>query len=282
MGSVLEELNNSAVENLEQKEEEEDNFVKKYEDELTEFLKFNTEEKMSDNEGINASSSSKQILKRKRKIEDDISLNILTDIFLRIMYPISKCMTKGITVGLVKDLGYTPNAILTHGSKTLFFSDGAWDSFIKHLHLIECYLEKNMFGKKTSIRLLECDIEIDILKYRGEQQIRFRDLTKHEDKIQLVREEFYVLSCAVPPITRYMKQLVFSSSVVKDYLVDAMESRPDAQILYAPIDTSIFNRIPCEVVMWRCIKEYEANKEKNIDEGTEKYEELENVLSEKI
>jgi len=219
-------------------------------------------------------------VKRKRKAEIDISLDILTDIFLRILYPISRCMTKGISVGLVKSQDYSPYAILNHGAKMLFFSENAWDSFIKHLHLIECYLAKNMFGKKTSVRLLECDIEIDILKYRGDLQIRFRDLTKHDEKIQLSREEFYVLSCATSSLTRYMKQLTVSSSMVKEYLVNAMEEHPEAHILYGPIDTSIFNRIPYEVEMWRSIKEYELEKEAKIEEKEEEEEEETNVSGE--
>ena len=265
MGSVVEEQTNAEVQN-------EDSIIKEYEDKLDEFLKFRSEEEKSDN-----ATTSKSTLKRKRKPENDVPLNILTDIFLRIVYPISRCMTKGIAVGLVKELGYTPNAILNQGPKMLFFSDAAWDSFLKHLHLIECYLAKNMFGKKTAVRLLECDIEIDILKCRGEHQVRIRDLTKHDDKIQLTPEEFYILSCAASPITRYMKQLVFSNAVVKDYLVDATEQHSDAQILYAPIDTCIFNRIPYEVEMWRCLKEYEqkVNEKRVKKEGEEKVKEEE-------
>lgn len=277
MGSVLEEQNNTEMGSLVL--EEEDNILKQYEEDLTEFLKFN-------NEGTSASSSSstsaRTSSKRKRKNEEDASLNILMEIFLRILYPISRCMTKSITVGLVKGLNYKPNAILTYGSKMLFLSNEAWESFNKHLHLIECYLEKNLFGKKTAIRLLDCDIEIDILKCKGELQVRFRDLTKHEDKIQLTREEFYMLCCATLPITRYMDQLMFSSSVLKDYLKDAMEHHPNAQILYGPIDTSIFNRMPYEVEMWRSIREYEEKKEKIDEKKTEnnKENEVDNVLAE--
>lgn len=258
--------------------------INNYEEELSEFLqlvKEGEETACADEENI--ASSSKSTLKRKRKPELDIPFTTWTDIFLRILYPISRCMSKGLAVGLVKQLGYTPNAILNHGAKMLFFSDTAWDSFLKHLHLIECYLAKNMFGKKTSTRLLDSDIEIDILKNRGELQVRFRDLTKHDDKIQLTKEEFYVMSCATSPTTRYMKQLVFSSSVVKDYLIDAMEQYPDAQLLYSPIDTSIFNRIPYEVGMWRYLKEYEENKTKKVaKEEIPKNDETENIVSETV
>lgn len=291
------------------KEEEDASFIKKCVQEIDEFLKFPRGEQKTEDEGEhkgnneestvsvskktvkrkrtekeeqkNEDDASKvqvteKTVKRKRKPEIDVSLNILTDIFLRILYPISRCMTKGISVGLVKSQDYSPNAILNHGAKMLLFSENAWESFMKHLHLIECYLAKNMFGKKTSVRLLECDIEIDILKYRGDLQIRLRDLTKHDEKIQLSREEFYVLGCASSSLTRYMKQLTVSSSMVKEYLVNAMEEHPEAHILYGPIDTSIFNRIPYEVEMWRSIKDYELEKEANIGEK----EDEENVLGE--
>lgn len=292
MGSEVEEYVQKII-------EEGVSHTKDYEKEFEEFLKFfkeekndkiteenrsdeieekNTEERINEEinkvDGENKYLSAKTGMKRKRKTEEDVPLKILTDIFLRILYPISRCMSKGIAMGLVKDLGYTPNAILNHGPKMLIFSENAWDSFVKHLHLIECYLAKNMFGKKTAIRLLDCDIEIDIIKYRGDQQIRFKDLSKHNNKIQLTREEFFLLSCASSPVTRYMKQLAFSSSVIKEYLVDAMEQHPDSQILHGPIDTSIFNRIPYEVEMWRSIKEYERRQKKTEEEITEKNEEI--------
>lgn len=202
-------------------------------------------------------SLSKAMRKRKRKPEDDLSLTVLAEVFLRILYPITKCMTKSIMIGLLKALNYSPTVVLRHGSKILLFSENAWESFLKHLPLIECYLTNNLHGRRTSIRLLDCDIEIDIIKQRGEQQVRFRDLTKHDDKILLLREEFYILSYATSPITRYMQQLVFSSSIIQDYLVDTMEKQPNVPILHGPIDTSIFNRIPHEVELWRRIKEYD-------------------------
>jgi len=292
MGSQVQDEALSQMEDFLQ--EQDTSFIKQCVEEIDEFLKFNRreqktdvkEEQKTDNEANTVPVSKKvtkqngvdkeekktdedankvlvpkKTVKRKRKLDFDVSLNVLTDIFLRILYPISRCMTKGISVGLVKSQDYSPNAILNHGAKMLFFSENAWESFMKHLHLIECYLAKNMFGKKTSVRLLECDIEIDILKYRGDLQVRFRDLTKHDEKIQLSREEFYILSCATSSLTRYMKQLTISSSMVKDYLVNAMEEHPEAHILYGPIDTSIFNRIPYEVEMCRSIKDYEEKQE---------------------
>jgi hypothetical protein len=215
---------------------------------IDEFLKFEKQNKKENN---------KTFLKKKRKLEENIPPNILTEVFLRIFYPISSCMSKSVSIGLVKSLEYSPTVILNHGTKMVLFSENAWDSFLKHLHLIECYLTNSLFGRKTNIRLLDCDNEIDIVKHRGQQQVRIRDLTQHENKILLTREEFYILTHATSPITRYMKQLVFSSSVIKEYLVDTCEKQPDSALQYGPVDTSIFNRIPYEVEMWRQLRNFE-------------------------
>lgn len=228
-------------------------------DQVSDLLFFHNEEQEIDKEEI-SSTVLKNTSKRKRKPEVETSLNVLFEVFLRIIYPISKCMTKSVAIGLVKPLDYSPTVMLSHGSKVLVLTEKPWESFMNHLHLIECYLTNNMIGKKTGVRLLDCNIEIDIVKNRGEQMVRFRNLDKHEEKILLTREEFYILSCVTSPITRYMRQLVFSSSVIKDYLVDTMENQPDIQILHGPVDTSIFNRIPHEVEVWRRIKEYELRE----------------------
>ena len=249
--------------------------------EIDDFLKFGKQNKKLEN--------NKTAIKRKRKQEENIPPNILTEVFLRIFYPISYCMSKSVSIGLVKSLDYSPTVILNHGTKTILFSENAWDSFLKHLHLIECYLSKSLFGRKTNIRLLDCDNEIDIVKHRGQQQVRIRDLTQHENKILLTREEFYILNHATSPITRYMKQLVFSSSVIKEYLVDACEKQPDSFLQYGPVDTSIFNRIPHEVEMWRQLRNFEpftelatevteeTNNNKEEEETDNKEEEEETV-----
>jgi hypothetical protein len=221
------------------------NFEQNVINEIDEFLKFGKQNKKVKH------------LKKKRKLEENIPPNILTEVFLRIWYPISSCMSKSVSIGLVKTLDYSPTVILNHNTKMVLFSENAWDSFLKHLHLIECYLTNSLFGRKTNIRLLDCDNEIDIVKHRGQQQVRIRNLTQHENKILLTREEFFILNNATSPITRYMKQLVFSSSVIKEYLVDACEKQPDSTIQYGPVDTSIFNRIPHEVEMWRQLRNYE-------------------------
>lgn len=242
--------------------------------EISEFLKYGKNDVKKENK---TESSKVVATKRKRKAEENISPNILSEVFLRIFYPISSCLGKSVSIGLVKSLDYSPTVILSHGTKMVLFSQNAWESFLKHLHLIECYLTKSLCGRKTNIRLLDCDNEIDIVKHRGQLQVRIRDLAQHDNKILLSREEFYILNFATSPITRYMRQLVFSSSVIKEYLVDTLEKQPDSTILYGPVDTSIFNRIPHEVDMWRQLRNFEpiietakeATEEETIEEENE-------------
>lgn len=249
--------------------------------EISEFLKFGKTDIKKENK-----------TRRKRKAEENIPPNILSEVFLRIFYPISSCLGKSISIGLVKSLDYSPTVIISHGTKMVLFSQNAWESFLKHLHLIECYLTNSLCGRKTNIRLLDCDNEIDIVKHRGQLQVRIRDLTQHDNRILLSREEFYILNFATSPITRYMRQLVFSSSVIKEYLVDTLEKQPDSTILYGPVDTSIFNRIPHEVDMWRQLRNFEPitetakeaaeEEEETIEEendGTKNLEEEENTVS---
>lgn len=241
--------------------------------EIEEFLKFRKQEDKENKEDKEEKEekTKKNGTKRKRKDEDTIPINILKEVFLRIYYPISLCLGKSVTAGLMKSSQYTPTVILQHGTKMVIFSETAWESFLKHLNLIECYLNTNVCGRKTNIRLLDSDNEIDIVKNRGTLQVRFRDLTQHESKILLSREEFYILMHATSPISRYMKQLVFSSSIIKEYLIDTLEKQPESTILYGHVDTSIFNRLPHEVGMWRQLRNFESIDEEAI-EAVEEYE----------
>lgn len=214
----------------------------------------NSQDDIEENDSVKT--TLKTNIKKKRKIEEEQSITLLGDVFLRVMYPLSLCMSKCLTVGLVKSLNYLPTVILHHGSKKVLFSETAWDSFAKHLHLLECYFANNIIGRKTNVRLLDSDIEIDVIKQRGEQQIRFRNLAKHDDKLLLTEEEFFILNAVASAVTRYVKQLVFSEPILQDYLIHSMETQPDVAILYSPIDTSIFNRIPYEVELWRRLRDY--------------------------
>lgn len=202
-------------------------------------------------------------VKKKRKIEESKVTTMLAEVFLRIMYPLSTCMSKFVTIGLVKSLSYSPHVIFHHGTKAVNFSESAWDSFVKHLHLIECYFANNIVGRKTNVRLLDSDIEIDIVKQRGDLQMRIRNLTKHEEKLLLTKQEFFIFNSTAPCITRYVKQLGFSRPILQDYLIHTMETQPDVPILYSPIDTSIFNRIPYEVEVWRHLRDFSNLNENN-------------------
>lgn len=240
------------------------------EKEISDFLKFGKQEDNKKEDSKNEEEEeeegeeeepTKVSNKRKRKSEENISTEILTEIFLRIFYPISSCLGKSISIGLKKSLDYLPTVILNHGSRVIMFSTNAWESLLKHLHLIECYLTNGMCGRKTNTRLLDCDIVIDVIKHRAQVQVRFRDSTRHDNKVLLTREEFHIFKCASSPVTRYMKQLVFCSSIIKDYLVDTLEKEPSSIVLYGPVDTAIFNRIPHEVEMWRDLRNFENGVE---------------------
>lgn len=194
------------------------------------------------------------VLKRKKRNEEDSSLHLLTEVFLRVIYPLSSCMSKNITIGLVKHLDFMPAVVLNSCGKMIMFTEAAWDSFNKHMQLIECYLENGVYGRKTGIRLLGSDVEVDNVKLRGVQYVRFRDLTKHDEKIQLTYDEFYMLVSVTHAVNRYMRQLIFSGPIIKDYLTDTIDKQPEVQLLYGPVDTSIYNRLPQEVYSYRRMK----------------------------
>lgn len=214
-------------------------------------------------------------VKKKRRVEEPKAITMLAEVFLRIMYPLSTCMSKFVTTGLAKSLDYSPHVIFHHGSKAVYFSESAWDSFVKHLHLIECYFANNIAGRKTNVRLLDSDIEIDIVKQRGELQMRIRNLTKYDEKLLLTKQEFLILNNTAQSITRYVKQLGFSKPILQDYLIHTVETQPDVPILYSPIDTSIFNRIPYEVEVWRNLRDltnHNDNQEQLLAEEEEEGE----------
>ena len=125
------------------------------------------------------------------------------------------------------------------------------------------YVKQNVCGKKTSICLLASDIEVENIKFRNNQCIRFRNLSKHDEKIVLNSDEFFTMINVTPAVNRYMQQLSFSTPIIKDYLVDSFE-QPNAPLIYGPIDTSIYNRLPQEVKLYRS-----QNKNQNLNNGTE-------------
>jgi len=192
--------------------------------------------------------------KRKRKSEEKPTFDNIADVFLRMTYPLSTCMMKNVTAGLLTSENYLPHVILNQGIKGLYFSEAAWDNMTSYLPIFECYLLNNVYGRKTAVRIASSDIEVESIKLRGIRYIRFKDLTKHDIKIQLTSEEFTILTATSFAITRYVKQLSFVLPIVKDYLNDTM-NRPDLPLLYGPIDTSIYNRLPQDVYLWRQIKQ---------------------------
>lgn len=204
--------------------------------------------------------------KRKREEGEDI-LTLFAECFLRIVYSLSRCMEKNITVGL---LNLTPTVILNHYGKVVLFTAEVWDSYIDQLGTIEYYLHNNVSGKKSRINISGSDIEVDNLKMRSVQYVRFKDLSKHDERVQLTTEEFYIMSSVAPAITRYLKQLLLNGPVIEEYLLETVHSNPDIQLLYGPIDASIYNRLPQEVNAYRHILRFmklqNTRKTENIDQ----------------
>lgn len=234
------------------------------EDSLSEFLEFKMTEKGSENEEetdgnddkkvkLDDEGSSGKTLKRKRK-QEDIPLFKLTEVFLRSFYPLSSCMTKHVVAGIFKSKDYSPAILLMHGVKSVFLGESAWSSFNKYLHLIHCYFKSKVHGRKTAIIIENSDVEVENIKTRGEQCVRFRNISKYDDKVLLNGDEFEMLVGVVPAVTRYMKQLKLAEPMVQDYLFDSIEHLENTPLLCGPVDVSIYNRLPQEVYLYRHVK----------------------------
>lgn len=204
---------------------------------------------------------------RKRKFKEDPAVYSLTGEFLNACYPISSCMSKYISIGVSKQENCAPTVTLRHGARKVTFNEKSWESFNKYLHLIECYLTNQVNGKKTNIILDNSDNEVENIKMRGGQYVRFRDVTKHDEKITLSPEEFEMLVAIVPAINRYMSQLTLSLPMIKDYLSGTLES--NSSLLYGPVDASIYNRLPQEVFHFRRMKAKWEKKQKEDKERQE-------------
>lgn len=199
-------------------------------------------------------------LKRKRKTEKVSDKKFLTDVYLRTTYPLTSCMIKNISIGISK-YDCDPIILLAHGMNKIEFRETSWMSLNKYVNLIKCYLENQVFGKKTRFTLANSDIEIENVKMRSEYFIRFRNVSKHNEKILLNLEEIKVFFGVLPSIDRYLEQLKLSSLMIKDYLEGTVDK--EVPILYGPVDPSIFNRLPQEVELNRLLQKDE-NKS-NID-----------------
>ncbi len=243
----------------------------------SEFLKIQTSEEhkqqVKENDGETSGDeeqcTTKVKSRKKRKHADDMVLHTLTEEFLNVYYPISSCMSKHICVGISKPENFTPTVTLRQSAKKVRFCEKAWESFNKYLHLIECYLTNRVNGKKTNVVLDNSDIEVENIKMRGDQHVKFRDVTKHDEKITLSPDEFEMLVAVVPAINRYIKQLTLALPMIKDYLNDTLES--NTPLLYGPIDTSIYNRLPQEVFVFRRMTAKRLKIEKEEQEQEECY-----------
>lgn len=187
--------------------------------------------------------------KRKRCEEDK---NIFLDVFLRLMYPLNETIEKTVTAGIFKSLNYKPAVLLSQcGKPSLLFTVEMWDRFTKYEPIIEAYLYNNVTGRKTAMGFPNSNIEIDSVRIRGTQFVRFRDLSKYNVKILLTFEEFHILSNLTPAIIRYIHQLTMYHPLIYDYLASSINTSPVVPLLYGPIDPSIYNRLPQEVSFYR-------------------------------
>jgi hypothetical protein len=192
--------------------------------------------------------------KRKRceNENDEENMDVILNVFLRSMYPLNLNMDKTITVGVFKSLDFNPGVLINHSGKaSLLLTIDMWDKFTKYISIIEAYLYNNLTGRKTTIGFDDSDLEIDNIRLRGTQFVRFRDLSKHNKKILLTLEEFQVLSNLTPVIIRYMQQLVTYGPIIFDYLNSSVNTNPVVPLIYGPIDPSIYNRLPQEVSFYR-------------------------------
>lgn len=251
------ELNSAALENSVDDHENhifpttsnEDNVKNELQTELSEFVNMFPKE--------TGDESNLKHMKRKREYDEDDEDNkdILTGIYLRSMYPLSKAIDKTVTVGVFQSLDFQPAVLLNHCTKaSILFSVEVWDNFTKYCSIVETFLQSNLTGKKTSIVLHDSDIEVDNVRLRGSQFVRFRNLTKHHKKILLSNDEFYVLSNLVPAITRYVHQLVTYGSLVSNYLNAALLNKPPPKLMYGSLDATIYNKLPHEVECFRRIE----------------------------
>lgn len=214
--------------------EDTDKKTKEIKDELSEFLTFR------DNDS-----------RKRKRCEDEENMNSISDIFLRYMHPLNKIMDKTVTIGVFKSLNFKPAVLLNQcGKPSMLFTIETWDKFTKYESIIEAYLFNNLTGRKTAIGFENSDLEVDSIRHRGSQYVRFRELTKYK-KILLNFEEFHTLCNLTPAINRYMHQLVTYGSIILDYLNNTINSNPSLPIIYGPIDNSIYNRLPQEVSFYR-------------------------------
>lgn len=223
---------------------------KEIQTELSEYISISQKESKDE-------SNMKQTKRKKEEDEEDEdTVDVLTGIYLRTMYPLNRALDKTVTIGLFRSLDFQPAVLLSHSTRTsIMFSIDVWDNFTKYCPIVGTFLKNNLTGKKTSIVLHDSDIEVDSLRLRSCQFIRFRNLSKHHKKILLSRDEFCVLSNLVPAISRYINQLVRYEPCVVSYLKAAVLNTPAPMLMYGSVDTTFYNKLPQEVEGYRNIDE---------------------------
>lgn len=190
--------------------------------------------------------------KRKRKTEAvSVPLHTITEIFLRIVYPLNVGMEKSIVVGIVRSLDYQVGVFLQCIGKSILLNAKAFNSLTSVMDLMKCYISHYMNGRKTSILLTESNVEVDVVKLRNNLCVRFRDLTKHDSKIILSTAEFFMLMNVTPSVNRYIDQLEQGGSVIRDYLQTSIDKDPTSPLLLGAVDTGLYNRLPHEVLLYR-------------------------------
>lgn len=192
-----------------------------------------------------------QVKRRKKVLKQESPIQFINETFLQAFYPLSPCLTKNVTAGITKSLGYQPFVSLNQGVKKITFIEDAWRSCARYITLVQCYMTNQLHGKKTKIQLDDSDIEIEVVKTRGKFFVRFRNTSSHEDKLSLSLEEFEVFSHIAPTINRYLKQLNISGPMIKEYLLNTIENNENAPLVYGEVDSSIYNRLPHEVYLYK-------------------------------
>lgn len=208
-----------------------------------------------ESEGCSTTIKKEERMVNKRKFEEETPLleDILT-VFLKVFYPLSRCFSKFVVIGASKKLECRPIIMIVQSGKVIAIQEESWKSIVKRMPLIDQYLVNNVYGRKTCFRPLESDLEVENIKLRNMYYVRFKDLTKHDLKVQLSYEEFAMLHSAAPSIINYIKQLNSIQTLIKDYVDETMDIHPNSQLIVSGIDQSIFNRLPLEVHLFRRMK----------------------------
>lgn len=195
---------------------------------------------------------SKSTNKRKRKTKQvSVPLHTITEVFLRIVYPLNIGMEKMVVAGIVKSLNYHVGVSLHSTGKSILLNAKAWNSLTSVMDLLKCYISHYINGRKTSVLLTDSNVEVDVVKMRNTLCVRFRDLTKHDSKMILTTSEFFMLMNVTPPVNRYIEQLEQECSMIRGYLQSSIDKDPESPIIFGAVDSGIYNRLPQEVVLYK-------------------------------